>query len=191
MKENKYLNQIYKKNPETNNYVIELKVDNLSYIFNDWDSAIFKRRDIDPELIEFLEDCSSDIPLRYGIELHFDVLKGLKDLKKEKQIISGIKNHLNYLLYVQKSTIKRLYKRIISCVALGILLTAFSFSLDTIMPENIIGDVVEEGVNIGGWVFLWEAVYMLFFEVGGVRNRIKEYARLVKAPIYFSFLRDI
>jgi len=191
MKENKYLNQIYKKNPETNNYVIELKVDNLSYIFNDWDSAIFRRRDIDPELIEFLEDCSSDIPLRHGIELHFDVLKGVKDLKKEKQIVTGIKNHLNYLLYVQKSTINRLYKRIISSIALGVLLTAFSSLLGTIMPESIISAVVEEGVNIGGWVFLWEAVYMIFFEIGGVRNRTKEYERLVKAPIYFFFLKDM
>lgn len=187
MDKNKYLNQIYKKNTETKNYVIELKVDNLSYIFNDWDSANFKRRDVDPELIEFLEDCSSDIPLRFGIELNFNVLNGIKDLNKEKQITLGIKNHLNYLLYVEQKAIKKLLKKIITCIIIGFLLIACSLSWNAVMSQNIIGQVLDEGVNVGGWVFLWEAVYLLFFEIGLVRTKTKEYARLVNAPIYFDF----
>lgn len=188
MNKNKYLNQIYKRNPETKNYVVELKVENLSYIFNDWDSAIFKRRDIDPELIEFLEDCSSDIPLRFGIELHFDVLDGLKDLNKEKQIALGIKNHLNYLLYVEQINIKKLFKKIITCIIIGFLLIACGSSWNVFMPQNIVSKVLEEGIYVGGWVFLWEAVYVLFFEINLVRTKIKEYGRLVKAPINFAFI---
>lgn len=191
MNENKYLNQIYKKNPETKNYVIELKVDNLSYIFNDWDSATFKRRDVDPELIEFLEDCSSDIPLRFGIELHFNVLNGIKDLNKEKQIVTGIKNYLNYLLYVEKKIIKRLFRKIITCIIIGFLLIACGSSWSAFMPRNIISNVLEEGVYVGGWVFLWEAVYLLFFEINLVRTKIKEYARLVNAPIHFAFVKQL
>jgi len=70
-KKKNYLKQIYKMNPDTNAYIIEVSLIDYNEIFNGWDPSPIKRRDVDPELISFLEECDSDIPLEFPLELMF------------------------------------------------------------------------------------------------------------------------
>lgn len=55
------LEKIYERNPENGNFIIEISLDNYAEIFNEWDHAPFKRKDINPELLNFLEDSIDDI----------------------------------------------------------------------------------------------------------------------------------
>jgi hypothetical protein len=60
----KALDQVYDKDSDTDAYVINIVVKRYEDIFNNLDPSPFKRRDLNSNLISFLEDCSSDIPLR-------------------------------------------------------------------------------------------------------------------------------
>ncbi|QEK11364.1 hypothetical protein FQB35_02690 [Crassaminicella thermophila] len=187
MVERKYLNQMYSQNPDTGNFIVEIQMENYLYIFNEWDSASFKRRDIDPDLSDFLESCSSDIPLNMGIELHFNILNEERSLKKEKTIISGLRNYYARCLYFEKQALKELYRKFLFYILIAFPLFFCSYALDYYIVDNIIFTGLLEGVYVGGWVFLWAAIEMLAFDRGPIIRKIKECNRLLKAPIYFSY----
>lgn len=74
-----YLQKIYDKNPVTGNYIIEVALDKYTDVFNDWDHASYKKRDMDPDLAYFLEDCADDIPSKHKFDICFYVPKEVKD----------------------------------------------------------------------------------------------------------------
>ena len=68
----------YRKNPDTGRIIIDIALDNYLEFFHEWDNSIFKKRDINPELAEFLDLCSEDIPLRKKLEIVFSINSSCK-----------------------------------------------------------------------------------------------------------------
>ncbi|MBD2053678.1 hypothetical protein [Leptolyngbya sp. FACHB-60] len=54
------------------------------------------------------------------------------------------------------------------------------------MDINVFTAVLTEGLFIGGWVFLWEAVSLFFFSNRDLYNRYRTYRRLRNSEVIFS-----
>ena len=65
--------------------MIEVSLTDYSDIFNGWDPSPVRRRDLDPDLVEFMEHCAADIPLNYPLELQFYVPTEVRDEEKEER----------------------------------------------------------------------------------------------------------
>jgi hypothetical protein len=181
----KLLNEVYKLNPETNSYMFEIRLNNYTDIFNDLDPSPLKRRDLDQDFISYMEDSSLDIPIKHNIELHFQIPEGIKDDKKEERIKAGIKTFYNFnSLYILRE-LARLYREagLFSIISLASLFT--SFFISSFPDHNYFFRIIVEGFNIGGWVFLWEAINILVFKVRKYKLEIKRYKRMHDADIFF------
>jgi hypothetical protein len=44
-----------------------------------------------------------------------------------------------------------------------------------------------EGLFIGGWVFLWEAIALFVFKNRDINLQIRRYERFKEAPIKFAY----
>lgn len=181
-----YLNKIYEKNPVTGNYVIEVALEKYTDVFNDWDNSPYKKRDMDPDLALFLENCFDEIPQKQGVDICFYVPKEIKDVKREEIIISGIRTYYSFYIVQAKRAIKEKYHKMFSYICTSFGLLAVSVFLSTIYKNNIIIGTVQQGFNIGGWVFLWEAISMFFFRRRDEISEISKYERFLKSHIYFK-----
>jgi hypothetical protein len=76
MKKDSLFSEVYALDKSTNRYMIEIALDRYEDIFNEWDPAPFKRREIDADLELYLEGSAEEIPSRYPIELFFMVPRG-------------------------------------------------------------------------------------------------------------------
>ncbi|NLK36137.1 MAG: hypothetical protein GX301_12020, partial [Gracilibacteraceae bacterium] len=112
-KKKNYLKQIYKMNPETNAYIIEVSLIDYNEIFNGWDPSPIKKRDIDPELLHFLEECDSDIPLKFPLELTFYLPEDQYDREKEKLSRVGIKNYFDYSVHFIRKELNIIIEKIV------------------------------------------------------------------------------
>lgn len=186
MKEFEYLRKVYKENPETGNFVIEVLLETYLYAFNEWDSAYFQRRDLDPDLIRFLESCSSDIPLQYGVELSFSVFSERKE-ETEKMISNGIKSYFYYSIHSEEVALRDMRAKMAMYVGASISFLVLAFFAGNIPVENVLTITLNEGLYIGGWVFLWEAISLFSFNRSKIYRKIKEYKRFLKAPVYFEY----
>jgi len=186
-KKSDYLQKIYERNAITGNYVIQVAIDKYTDIFNDWDNAPFRKRDMDPDLAIFLENCFEEIPEKHGVDICFYLPKEEKDINREESLIAGIKTYYSFYLHQAIKALKKNYHKIFKYVLAALALLAMSVFLGTVGGKNIILETLQQGFNIGGWVFLWEVISMVFFRGQEVSSEISKYQRFLNSLIYFKY----
>jgi hypothetical protein len=179
------LEKIYEKEPQTNSYIIAAAIDKYTDIFNELDPAPFKKRDLDHDLRVFLEECSSDIPLKHRIILQFNVLNETPDAKKEERIVFGLKTYFSFVERQLNREIRKSYQKSALYVAIALLLLFIAYSLHTV-SQGVVVSTALEAITIGGWVFLWEAISTFAFKKRDTKSKRKHYKRFISAQIRFT-----
>lgn len=183
-----YLHKVYEKNLDTGNYIVPVSLDKYNDIFNDWDSAPFKKRDMDPELAEFLDHCAEDIPIRYGIDVVFHVSNQQKDETREQMLVSIFKTYYSFYYMGQVKLLKSSYKSMTKYVVTAFLFLSFIYMSKNFEKEEFfLGTILINGVEIGAWVFLWEAISFLFFKKSEITDKINKYKRFSECNIFFKY----
>ncbi|MGC9523971.1 MAG: hypothetical protein ACP5D7_00350 [Limnospira sp.] len=177
--------QTYRRDESADRYAIEIAIDRYSDLFNEWDAAPFRRRELNPELETFLMSCSDEIPLRYAIGLYVTIPKAIKDERREEILREGIDNHFAYKIYVFRHKLNRSNRKALYCILGGCLLLGVAKIL-LISSNHLLPFIFEQGLIIGGWVFLWEAVSILFFGNSELYHEYQTYKRLRNMPVIFQ-----
>jgi hypothetical protein len=182
------LEKIYEKDPSTNSFIIAVAIEKYTDIFNELDPAPFKSRDLNHELRVYLEDSSADIPFKYSIILQFNVLDENQDLKREERITFGLKTYFSFVQRQFKRQISEDYQKSVFYVGIAFILLLAAYSLRNLAGQDIIASTALEGVTIGGWVFLWEAISTFAFKNREVKSKNKHYKRFMGAQIRFNYV---
>ncbi|UBF30023.1 hypothetical protein K9N68_38145 (plasmid) [Kovacikia minuta CCNUW1] len=181
-KKEKPFREIYKIDELTNLYMVEVALDRYTDIFNEWDSAPFKRRDLDPDLCQYLEECCNEIPEKYSIELCFTLPAGMRNEQIEEESRDGVKNHFNSKRYFLRKEVEKTNMRMLLSVGIGFVCLWVAQALST---EAQWRSILLEGLAISGWVFIWEAVSMFTFTNREMYHRYGTFKRLQEAPMIF------
>ena len=187
MKTGKNYESLYRRNQKTGRVIIDINLGDYLEFFHEWDNAAFRKRDIHPELVQFLDLCSEEIPLRNKLEIVFTIGTN-KSPEKEEMIRTSYRNYYNSVKRLETRKTKRIIK--ISAILLSIaltLLTAYGLLVD-FRESNIISKVLLESLLIGGWIFTWEAVHMLFLDIIEPFRRRREIKRFLEAELTFKYL---
>lgn len=186
-KRSSLIEKIYEKDPASGAFIIEVALDRYSDIFNDWDPAPFRKRDLDRDLETYLEDCSSDIPLKHSIVLQFKIPNAIRDPDKEQRIILGLRTYFSFLMYSLKKDIQESYKKNLLYLITSILLLLSASFLSSLGYSYLLYNTLIEGLFIGGWVFLWEVISSFFIKHQSIRKKYHQYQRLFQVPIQFNY----
>lgn len=181
------LKKIYQQNPDTGAFLIETALDRYEDIFNAWDPAPYKRRDLNPDLLRYLEDSSSDIPLHRPVELLFKVPTQIYSGTKEDNTREGLSTYLTCDVDAARKNLRRLHRRsfVNLCVA-GALLTAVA-QVSRLQDNQLLVSILRDGLTIGSWVFTWELISFFFFRRFEFRRELKKWKRLASAEIRFVY----
>jgi len=181
------LKKIYRFNEDEKVFTIEVSLDYYQELFNDWDASPMRKRDLNPELVEYLEAASYDIPRSNKLEISFSIPVAEKNIPREKKSIDGIKNNFMTALYFIKKELNLILRKIAFFIILGFIfiLTAYLTQNQTSIAVGF--NVLFEGVYIGGWVLLWEAFSLFFFSMYELRKRKAMYTRFFNSNIVFSY----
>lgn len=179
--------KLYRINSKNGNVIIDVVLEDYMDFFDNWDNASFKKRDMHPELAKFLDRCSEDIPINKRLEINFCVKHEKKDECKEKQIIGSYKNYYAFYNRIKEKKIKEhLYKALL-LIFTSICILLASELLTNRLEESLWSTLLLEGLVIGGWVFMWEALHVITFQRHEHVLRNKEIKRLLRAPIIFEY----
>ena len=183
----KYLDRVYRKNPRNNSYIIDIRVNNYRDLFNDLDPSPLRKRDLDQDFIAYLDEASADIPLKYSLdlEIHCSLPGELKE--REERIRMGVYTYYQSLLLNVHRRIFLTFRKSVLYLAVGALFLFVSFFLSRRLTEGYVDRVLIEGTNIGGWVFIWEALASLAFTLSRLRKEKKRISRLLDGEIRFRY----
>lgn len=180
------IGSLYERNPVTGNFIIEIALDKYGDVFNEWDHATYRKRDMDPELAFFLEESSAEIPIRYGLDLVFYLPKQEMDKEKESLISTVVKNYYKFYAGVERRTLAKAYQRMLNHILTAVALLSSTYLLN-IWQHNFALAIVAEGLTVGSWFFMWEAISFFIFERSDNLARIRTYERLSAAIIKFRY----
>lgn len=186
-RDEKTLEHIYEREKNTGAFIISIAITKYLDIFNELDSAPWKRRDLDHDLLVFLEESSADIPLQYDIVLQFNVSPEKQDAEKEERIRLGLRTYFTFVKNSLQRELRGSYEKSALYVLASFLLLFTSYTLQAQVSGNIIFTTLVDGVSIGGWVFLWEAISTFAFRNRDMREKYQQYRRLNMAPVRFYY----
>lgn len=193
-KKNEFQN-IYNMNNESNAYIIDVSLDSYSELFNGWDASPLRRRDLEPELLDYLEQAGHEIPIEKDIELYFYLPIELKDDDKELKSKTGITNNFKVVLFFINKSLKKILRQILFNITLSLLFLTLAYTTRNLIKLGLLSSIVIEGLFIGGWFLLWEAFSLFFFTSYEIRQRKKIFVRFLNSKILFIYetgkLKDI
>lgn len=177
---------VYRTFEGTDRFAIEVALVDYNEIFNEWDPAPFKRRGLNPELQYFLEECSHDISIRHPLAVVFYMPSTELNPKKEEICLTGIRNHFAFKMHILDKEHRTIMLGVLKNTLIGILFLFLAITFDSLLVENLFLRLLHEGLFIGGWVFIWEALATVSFKNRELRHSIKECERFLDAPIVFK-----
>lgn len=186
MSKNRYFQKIYKFNEKSKTYQIEVSLDDYDDIYDDWDPSPFKKRDIEDEFNDFVVNSSEDIPLNYNISILLYLPQDKRNPNKEIALISAYRNFYDYAIERLNKSKTNLHKRTASSFFLSMLFLSIGYFFRS-ENSNLLLDVLNEGIFIGGWVFLWEFFTKMFITKREVQNEYMVYKRLYNSEILFVY----
>ncbi len=180
-----YLKKLYKYDDVKNRYMIEVSLDDYLELFNAWDAAPIKKKELDPELLVYLEDVAEDIPMRDDIEVVFVMPEAEKNLEMEEISKQVFRNYFNYLINLNRRTMSRSWKLSIYYFITSFIFVGLAYLLQ--FKTTLFIEILSEGLFIGGWVFMWEAISILVFKTSSVRRQSKRYLRYAESDISYEY----
>ena len=180
------LREIYPYDPHTRTFTIPTRVANYNEFFNPLDPSPAPARDLTPELVEYLNQCSIEIPAQYGLIIRLQVENAPQSPQHEQDCISSLRTFYQHNVFVVQAHIQRMRSRALKFLLISFLCLAVTILGEGWVSAGFVGNLLQEALLIGGWVFMWEAVTLNFIEMDSYSQEIIRFRRLIAAKVTFS-----
>ncbi|MFH1377511.1 MAG: hypothetical protein ABIH86_02015 [Planctomycetota bacterium] len=178
----------YRFDQQTGAYIIDVALDQYEEIFNEWDPSPYKRRDVDPDLMSYLEACSNDIPLDSTIEIVFRIIEPKRNEEKEALVMAGLRSYFDSSYQLEVGKLRELHSRTVWCIAAAFVFLAAAVGMKKIeaMQDMFFFMLLHEGITIGAWLFTWSTLSLFFFDSRTYRHDAKHWKRYSQSAIRFE-----
>lgn len=176
----------YNRNP-AGQYLIDVAAPRAESLYSHYDrNAPYIRRDLDPNLVDYLIDCARELDTAPFV-LSFS-LEQPADGEAQTRIRRSMHGYFRYLIEVERQLIRQMMRRAAILFGIGLVILFFALSLaQGLAPDHsVVADVFAEGMIIVAWVSLWEAVAVILIEWFPHRKTIRLYRRLADVAIHFD-----
>jgi hypothetical protein len=164
---------------------IELRLRDVSQLFNTLDPFPFRERDLAPEAVEFIVDWAQELPKDRPIDIAVHVPSG-SDPAVQNDVASAIKASFAAMERSQARAIRQLFRdgRMAFLIAIPVLACCFflAWKLSASL-EGPLARIVPESFVIVGWVVLWRPVEMCLYDWLPLVRRRNLYRRLAAASV--------
>jgi hypothetical protein len=171
--------------------VIEIRVAELRQLFNAIDPSPFHHRDLDPRAEEFIVDWAGDLPSDkpWGLVVHLDRPAGQPD--EGVALRDAIHEYFGQRVIASKRRLRELFRRgrislVIALAFLGASI-AVGDAIARYLGEGRLGEVVREGLLIGGWVAMWRPLEVFLYDWWPIRAHRRLLQRLSTMPVRIEY----
>lgn len=171
--------------------LMEVRVAELRQLFNRIDPSPFRERDLDPGAEEFIVSWAESVPAgkRLALLVHVDRPPGVAD---EPAILRGAIR--DFFQHESDRLTRRLHQlfhrgRISLAIALLFLFALMGLGdvVSNAMRGRRFGEILREGLVIGGWVAMWRPLEVFLYDWWPIRSQIQLYDRLANMPVRIGY----
>lgn len=163
----------YKKEGE--HYLIEIKLNEIRQLFNSFDPAPFREKDLEASAETYIVDSVQELPLDAPIKM---VLHLPREACTEAACVSVPEAIHNYFAYRADITAKELrftLKQGRAALMIGLVFLITCLVVQRIIASwektGLLWSIIEEGVLISGWVAMWRPLHLFLYEWWPIRRK--------------------
>ncbi len=182
-----YLRDSYPYDPQRKIFTIDAAVDTYDELYNYLDPSPSPSRDLAPDVVEYLNQCSEEIPLNYGIRIVIHIQEEPRKEDRERECLASIKTYYQHETILSRLDDRQTRIRSLRYVAFSLLCLTIYLLAKPWAGLSLVTTLLHEAFLVGGWVFMWEAVSINFIETDPPRLARQRFKRLVEAPIEFTY----
>ena len=167
---------------------IEMRITELSQLFNSMDPTPFHHRDLDPDAEEFLESWALEFPQ----ESHFRIVVHIERMPPEDPaplVAEAIHNYFDYKAMLAKRSLRVLLLEGRTSLLIGLaFLSLCLLGADIVAgaATTTFSKIVKEGLTIGGWVAMWRPMQIFLYEWWPLVRRRRIYCNLGRAIVHVA-----
>lgn len=180
--------RIYRYDDNTEAYLLDMAINSFYEIFHDWDGSAIRKKDLDPDMVDYMIEAVTELPRKANIGIVFHIRQHDHNKDLEEIAITALRNYFYFRIFVNKKRTQRLFKTAAIYMIFG-----FTFILSATLLEGLIlsvtSSVLSQGIFIGGWVFVWESISLLFFKTRLIRNESKRFEKIRCSEVYYKYLK--
>lgn len=173
---------------------IEIRLDDVSQLFDTMDPFPFRERDLAKEADEYICDWADELPADKPVQIRIHLPASSEADPAVSGMETSVQHHFTHrekTLGRELSDLFRLGRRTLLigltvlglCLILGQTFAAFA-------TRSSVSHFVEEGFIIVGWVALWRPLDIFLYDWWALDEKKKLYHRLANAYVSVSFYDD-
>lgn len=167
---------------------IEMRIAELSQLFNSMDPTPFHHRDLDTNAERYLESWA----LEFSQDSHFRIVVHIEEMPQENPaplVAEAIHNHFEYksVLAKRKLRLLLLEGQTSLLIGLGFLgLCLLGADLLSVFADNTFLKILKESLLIGGWVAMWRPMQIFLYEWWPIVRRGRIYRNLGRSSVHVT-----
>lgn len=171
--------------------VIEVRVPELSRLFNPMDPSPLYDRDLDVSVEEFIVDWAREAPGNAPLELLVHVSRA--DPQENDVTLAGDPIHAFFRNRAERTRfrLRALLRNGRTSLTIGIAFLAVVIAIGDLvawlMHGNRLGEIIAESVMIGGWVAMWRPLEIFLYDWWPLRAEARLYDRLASVPVTLRY----
>jgi hypothetical protein len=147
---------------------IEISINSSEQLFNSYDPAPFRERELDPNAERYIISAGKKIPLPLAIELLIHLPAQQISEAAQRQIEQAIQHHFQLRAEEQAGDIAELAhlgrKGLLFGFMVMLLCTLLSIAVMNTFPSSNFASTLEQSLVIFGWVALWRPIEVLLYD---------------------------
>jgi hypothetical protein len=167
-------------------WCIDVRVRSIRQLFDLRDPAPFKDRDLDPGVVEYIDEAVDDLPRDQPVAIEVFVSDEEASGVEDEAIRAAFHAYFVHALNVLSARIRAHLRQGKISLLVGLLVLAGSLLLARWIgtgPDDAPHQIVKEGVTIGGWVAIWRPVEHFLYDWWPFLAERRKLRRLVQARV--------
>jgi hypothetical protein len=172
---------------ETEGQAIQIRVDEVSQLFNTLDPFPFHERDLDDDAEEYIVGWARELPRDQTLRIIVHVPRPEAESDTARRLEESLQRFFAYRADVVGRDLNELFRvgrasLLIGLAVLGLCLAAGHFVTGR-FGTGYLGRFVEEGLIIVGWVANWKPLEIFLYDWWPLTRRRNLYRRLAQAKV--------
>ncbi|MBI3917310.1 MAG: hypothetical protein HY322_09915 [Betaproteobacteria bacterium] len=172
-------------------HLIELRIRELTQLFNSMDPTPFHHKDLDPDAEEFIVSWALEHPRNgeFQIAIHLVQPPAADEVGLARE---AIHNYFAYRAEHAQRELRQMLQRGRVSLAIGLVFLAACLLIADFIAQHGRGTfytVVRESFTIGGWVAMWRPMEIFLYDWWPLRHRRRIYEKLSRAEVRLQYAR--
>lgn len=165
---------------------IELKLREVTQLFNSMDPSPFHEKDLDHDAEEFIVSWAQEFPIKSSLELKIYLDQKI-DSSVTQTLERAIHNYFAYRYKIKNREFKYLLRQARQTLLISMFFLAFCLVTGNLLENQSTGmwaDIIHEGLTIAGWVALWKPIQLYLYDWWPVYHERNIYQKLSQIRIH-------